>query len=53
MIPIDERGLATLENFPFGSYEDFMAYYSGQDQSQSVSFMKGKMEILLFLFRTD
>lgn len=42
VIPIDERGLATLENFPFGSYEDFMAYYSGQDQSQSVFFYEGE-----------
>ena len=43
VIPIDE-GLATLENFPFGSYEDFMAYYSGQDRLSPFSFMKMKMK---------
>ena len=50
VIPKDERGLATLENFPFGSYEDFMAYYSSQDQSQSVFFYEeenGKPSLLI------
>ena len=40
VIPINERGIATLEKFPFGSYEDFISYYREQDPSQSVFYYK-------------
>ncbi|MCI5860312.1 MAG: AraC family transcriptional regulator [Blautia sp.] len=50
VIPENERGFATLEDFPFGSYEDFMNYYSEQDQSQSVFYYEdenGKATLLI------
>ncbi len=40
----------TLEGFPFGSYEDFIDYYSTQNQSQSVFYYedeKGQASLLM------
>ena len=45
VIPEDARGVATLGDFPFGSYEDFMAYYHAAGSRHSLfSATKMKME---------
>ena len=36
VIPEDARGVATLGDFPFESYDEFMTYYHEQDPAQSV-----------------
>lgn len=50
VIPQTEIGRVTLEGFPFGSYEDFINYYSTQNQSQSVFYYedeKGQASLLM------
>ena len=50
VIPQTEIGRVTLEGFPFGSYEDFIDYYSTQNQSQSVFYYedeKGQASLLM------
>lgn len=50
VIPSTEIGFVTLEGFPFESYEDFIAYYDAQDQSQSVFYYEdenGKASLLM------
>lgn len=50
VIPEDARGVATLGDFPFGSYDEFMTYYHEQDQTQAVFCYEddnGKISLLI------
>ena len=49
VIPQTERGISTLEGFPFHSYESFMDFYEKQDKEQTLFYCEGETQGTLFL----